>query len=78
MLTLFGTGFLMAKYWYFYLRSYYIRKEQDSFRTEMYKGLMDSTAVEIQRCFAQPSIYRLAVHLKDKQYVYFKHGSEKK
>ena len=36
-----GTGFLMAKYWYYYLRLYYIRKEQDSFRTEMYKGLMD-------------------------------------
>ena len=33
---------------------------------------------EIQRCFAQPSIYRLAVHLKDEQYVYFKHSSEKK
>ena len=31
----------MANYWYFYLRLYYIRKEQDSFRTEMYKGLMD-------------------------------------
>ena len=24
---------------------------------------------EIKRCFAQPSIYRLAVHLKDEQYV---------
>ena len=33
---------------------------------------------EMQRCFAQPSIYRLAVHLKDEQYVYFKYGSEKK
>ena len=32
---------------------------------------------EIQRCFAQPSLYRLAVHLKDEQYVYFKHCSEK-
>ena len=41
MRPLFGTGFLMAKYWYFYLRLYYIRKEQDSFRTEMYKGLME-------------------------------------
>ena len=41
MRPLFGTGFFMAKYWYFYLRFYYIRKEQDSFRTEMYKGSMD-------------------------------------
>ena len=41
MQPLFGTGFLMAKYWYCYLRLYYIRKEQDSFRTEVYKGLMD-------------------------------------
>ena len=40
MRPLFGTGFLIAKYWYFYLRLYYIRKEQDSFRTEMYKGSM--------------------------------------
>ena len=38
MRPLFDTGFLIAKYWYFYLRLYYIRKEQDSFRTEMYKG----------------------------------------
>ena len=41
MRPLFGTRFLMAKYWYFCLRLYYIRKEQDSFRTEMYKGLID-------------------------------------
>ena len=41
MQPFFGTGFLMAKYWYFSLRLYYIRKEQDSFRTEMYKGLMN-------------------------------------
>ena len=33
---------------------------------------------EIQRCFAQSSICGLAVHLKDEQHVYFKHGSEKK
>ena len=33
---------------------------------------------EIQRCFAQPSLYRLPVLIKDDQYVYFKHGSEKK
>ena len=33
---------------------------------------------EIQRCFAQPSIYRLTVYLKDEQYVYVMHGSEKK
>ena len=25
---------------------------------------------EIQRCFAQPSIYRLSVNLKDEQYIY--------
>ena len=41
MRPLFGTGFLMAKYWYFYLRLYSIRREQDSFRTEMYKDLID-------------------------------------
>ena len=41
MRPFFGTGFLIAKYWYFYFRLYYIRKEQNSFRTEMYKGLMD-------------------------------------
>ena len=41
MRPLFGTRFLMAKYWYFYLRLYYIRKEQHFFRTEMYKRLMN-------------------------------------
>ena len=41
MRPLFGTGFSMVKNWYFYLRLYYIRKEQDFFRTEMYKGLMN-------------------------------------
>ena len=41
MRPLFRIGFLMTKYCYFYLRLYYIRQEQDSFRTEMYKGLMD-------------------------------------
>ena len=47
MRPLFGTGFLMAQYWYFYLRLYYIRKEQDSFRTEMYEGLMDYVKQQI-------------------------------
>ena len=42
------------------------------------KALRYDVGAEIQRCFAQSSIYRLTVHLKDKEYVYFKHGSEKK